>query len=387
METSLVRAHREGASSMRTGKDRLIAGLMLAPSLILLGIFVYGFIGQTVYVSLTDWGRGASLALQPEITFVGLENYRQLFTGILDVRFRQDLVNMVFFSLIFVVACLGMGLFLATLLDRPLKGEGFFRTVFLLPMALSFVVTGTIWRWMLQPRGGVNVLPTLVGLPRLEFLWTTSRQRVLQFNWQAVPQGLILLAAVVLILLGVRAWRRGTRRKALLLGLPGLVAGAYVLLVGRGVNWSGLPFPETHGFNLALIGIIIAATWQMSGYTMALYLAGLRGIPEELREAAQVDGASRLQIYRYVELPLLKPITLSAVVVLGHIALKIFDLIFAMSGPDNAMTSVPAILMYLTTFRGNQFAKGAAIATLLLLLVSLLIIPYMVSTLRKGDEA
>src|SRR5690606_6739544 len=187
---------------MRTGKDRLIAGLMLAPSLILLGIFVYGFIGQTVYVSLTDWGRGASLALQPEITFVGLENYRQLFTGILDVRFRQDLVNMVFFSLIFVVACLGMGLFLATLLDRPLKGEGFFRTVFLLPMALSFVATVIIWRWMLQPRGGVLVLPALGGLPRLEFLWTTSRQRELQFNRQAAPQGLILLAAVVLLLLG-----------------------------------------------------------------------------------------------------------------------------------------------------------------------------------------
>ena len=225
---------------MRTGKDRLIAGLMLAPSLILLGIFVYGFIGQTVYVSLTD-GRGASLALQPEITFVGLENYRQLFTGILDVRFRQDLVNMVFFSLIFVVACLGMGLFLATLLDRPLKGEGFFRTVFLLPMALSFVVTGTIWRWMLQPRGGVNVLPTLVGLPRLEFLWTTSRQRVLQFNWQAVPQGLILLAAVVLILLGVRAWRRGTRRKALLLGLPGLVVGRTSSWWGGGSTGAGFP--------------------------------------------------------------------------------------------------------------------------------------------------
>lgn len=358
---------------------------MLAPSLILLAIFVYGFIGQTVYVSLTDWGQGAALALDPEISFVGLENYRELFTGILDVRFRQDLVNMIFFTLVFVLLCLGVGLLLATMLDRPLKGEGFFRTVFLLPMALSFVVTGTIWRWMLQPRGGVNVLPTLVGLPRLEFLWTTSRGRVLQFNWQAVPAGLILLAGLVLVLLGVRAWRRGARRKAGLLALPGAVAALFVLL-GGAADWSGLAFPEPHGFNLALIGIIIAATWQMSGYTMALYLAGLRGIPVELREAAEVDGASPLQVYRYVQLPLLKPITLSAVVVLGHIALKIFDLIFAMSGPDNAMTSVPAILMYLTTFRGNQFAKGASIATLLLLLVSVLIIPYIVSSLRKGAE-
>jgi glucose/mannose transport system permease protein len=70
----------------------------------------------------------------------------------------------------------------------------------------------------------------------------------------------------------------------------------------------------------------------MSGYTMALYLAGLRTISDELREAARVDGAGKFQIYRYVDLPLLKPITVSAVVILGHIALKIFDLIFAMAG-------------------------------------------------------
>lgn len=359
---------------------------MLAPSLILLAIFVYGFIGQTVYVSLTDWGQGgASLALNPELKFVGLANYRELFTGILDVRFRQDLVNMIFFTLIFVLACLGVGLLLATLLDRPLKGEGFFRTVFLLPMALSFIVTGTVWRWMLQPRGGVNVLPTLVGLPRLEFLWTTSRDQVLRFNWQLVPKALVFLAGLLLVGLAVRAWRRSQRRKAGVLAGPGVVLALGALLFGSAA-WSGLAFPEYHGFNLALVGIIIAATWQMSGYTMALYLAGLRAIPVELREAAEVDGASPLQVYRYVQLPLLKPVTLSAVVVLGHIALKIFDLIFAMSGPDNAMTSVPAILMYLTTFRGNQLAKGASIATLLLLLVSLLIIPYIVSSLRKGAE-
>src|SRR5690554_2388781 len=247
---------------MRTGRDRWLAGLMLAPSLVLLAIFVYGFIGQTVYVSLTDWGRGASLALQPEITFVGLENYRQLFTGILDVRFRQDLVNMVFFSLIFVVACLGMGLFLATLLDRPLRGEGFFRTVFLLPMALSLVVTGTIWRWMLQPRGGVNVLPTLVGLPRLEFLWTTSRDQVLRFNWQAVPGTLLLVGGLLMILLGALAWRRRERRKAGLLVAPGLAVALWVVLGGAD-GLSLVPLPEMHGFNLALVGIVLAAAWQM----------------------------------------------------------------------------------------------------------------------------
>ncbi|HLT59409.1 MAG TPA: sugar ABC transporter permease, partial [Limnochordales bacterium] len=171
---------------MKSRQDRLIAIAMIAPSLVLLAVFVYGFIGQTIFVSMSDWGRGAALAVNPELSFVGLANFRDLFTGVLDVRFRQDLVNMLAFSVLFVGGCLVMGLLLATLLEQGVRGEGFFRTVFLFPMSLSFIVTGTIWRWMLQPRGGVNVLPTLVGLPRMEFAWLTSRDQVWQWNWQDV---------------------------------------------------------------------------------------------------------------------------------------------------------------------------------------------------------
>jgi len=141
-------------------------------------------------------------------------------------------------------------------------------------------------------------------------------------------------------------------------------------------------FPEMHGFSLAMIGVTIAAVWQMSGYTMALYLAGLRGVPDELREAARVDGASEFQIYRLVIMPMLRPIILAAVIILGHISLKVFDLIFAMAGLDNSPTDVPAVLMYLTAFRANQFAEGAAIGVILLVLVALVIIPYLATSLR-----
>ncbi|MFO7264569.1 MAG: sugar ABC transporter permease [Limnochordales bacterium] len=370
---------------MKSRQDRLIAIAMITPSLILLAVFVYGFIGQTLYVSMSDWGRQAALALDPDISFIGLDNFRELFTGLLDVRFRQDLVNMLAFSVLFVAGCLLMGLVLATLLEQGIRGEGFFRTVFLFPMSLSFIVTGTIWRWMLQPRGGVNVLPTLVGLPRIEFAWLTSRDQVWQWNWQDVPQILGILAAVTCLVLAARWWLTGGRTKAVVAGV--LAAAALVWTFTVAVRIEVLPFPEYHGFNLALIGIVVAAVWQMSGYTMALFLAGLRGIPDELREAARVDGCSWWQMYRYVELPLLKPIIWSAVIILGHIALKAFDLVFVMAGPDNAATSVPAISMYLTTFRGNQFGKGAAIAVVLLVLVSLLIIPYLVSTFRSRGEA
>ena len=366
---------------MRSRRDRITAALVLMPSLVLLGIFVYGFIGHTVYVSMTDWGRAGALALRPEIHFVGLRNYGELFGGFLDLRFRQDLLNMLTFTALFVSACLALGLLLATLIDQQLRGESFFRTLFLFPMSLSFIVTGTIWRWMLQPRGGVNLLPTLWGAAPGRFLWTSSRQQVLVFNWQHLPELLAALGAAVAAAGALLQLARRRYRAALVWALPGLaLGGLWVSGVAR--LWRWLPFPEPHGGNLAMVGVALAATWQMSGYTMALYLAGLRTIPTELREAARVDGASDLQIYRYVDLPLLQPITWSAVIVLGHIALKIFDLVFAMAGPDNAPTSVPAILMYLTTFRGNQLAKGASIAVILLVMVSALIVPYLITSLR-----
>lgn len=359
---------------------------MLLPSLVLLGIFVYGFIGQTFYASLTDWGQdpAQALAIDPQLRFVGLENYSRLFTSPIDVRFRQDVVNMVFFTLFFLAGSLGVGLGLAILLDQNIRGEGFFRTVFLFPMSLSFIVTGTVWRWMLQPRGGVNVLPTTVGLEPFTFSWLSSREQIWRFNWQDLPIYTGVLITIILLVLAVRGFRRSN-------WLQGVIAGASAGLVGGWTIWGApaieiLPFPEIKGFNLALIGVIIAAVWQMSGYTMALFLAGLRGVSVDLREAAKVDGASDTQLYRHVILPLLKPITLSAMIILGHISLKIFDLIFAMAGPDNARVSVPALLMYTTAFRGNQFAKGAAIAMILLLLVAIIIVPYLWSQLKSEER-
>ncbi|MGE5554378.1 MAG: carbohydrate ABC transporter permease [Betaproteobacteria bacterium] len=370
---------------MRSSRDRFCAVLVLLPSLVLVGIFVYGFIGQTLYVSTTDWGRGAqaALAVNPQLHPVGLANYRELFTGFLDLRFRQDLVNMFFFTLLFVGASLFLGLLFATLLDQQIWGEGLFRTIFLFPMSLSFVVTGTIWRWLLQPQGGVNALPTLVGLPPGRFLWLSERGQTLIFNYQTLWHYLSVGAAVVLLAGAAFYLARRRRWAAVALGVPGVVLALWAWS-GRAAALHLLPFPETHGLSLALIGVVLAATWQMAGYTMALYLAGLRTIPDDLREAARVDGANRWQVYRHVELPLLLPITWSAVIILGHIALKIFDLVLALAGTDNAPTSVPAISMYLTTFRGNQFAKGASIAVVLLVTVSFLIIPYLVSS---GKEA
>jgi glucose/mannose transport system permease protein len=370
----------------RKGKARVLGFLVLLPSFLLLGIFVYYFIGRTVGWSLSDWGQNPAqaLAAKPVLKFVGLANYRGLFTGIVDGRFRQDLVSTIFFTVFFIAGCLALGLVLAVLLDHKPKGEGIFRTVFLFPFSLSFVVTGTIWRWLLQPRSGINRLPTFLGLPAGKFAWLTTRQQVWRFDWNLLPFILAVAAAVVLALVAFAAFRAARARRGWITAGVAVLLVAWAVIFGR--NWKSLAFPELHGFNLAFIGIIIAAVWQMSGYTMALYLAGLRGISVEMREAALVDGASEWQLYRRIILPLLAPITLSAMIILGHISLKIFDLVFAMAGPDNASTDVPALLMYITTFRGNQFAKGAAIGTILLLLVAVIILPYLATQLRKGDR-
>jgi glucose/mannose transport system permease protein len=156
------------------------------------------------------------------------------------------------------------------------------------------------------------------------------------------------------------------------------------LLVNTGL--ASLTSPR-FGVTLAVLTVVVAAMWQLSGYTMALYLAGLRGISEDLREAARVDGATEWQIYRLIVIPLLKPITLSVIIILAHLSLKIYDLIVAMGGQGPGFVrDMPAVNMFDTTFGQSRFAQGAAISMVLLVLVSVLIVPYLTYTLRQEEE-
>ncbi len=372
---------------MLTGKlmpnsDRVKAFLTLLPSIILIGIFVYGFIGNTFWISLTDWGGVAALAEHPVKNYAGFVNYKELFTGFLGGGFRQDLVNAVFYSVMLLCGAVGMGLLIAVLLDNKPRGEAFFRTVFLYPMSLSFIVSGTIWRWMLSPQGGVNILPTFVGFEPLHFRWLSSTGAILEFNWQNLLQVALYIISFILILCGLWLLRQVPQRAIRRYLLPGVIVGATAWLAGDLLP-KALFMEEIHGFNLATFGIILATIWQYSGYTMALYLAGFTGISQDLRDASMLDGASNAGYYRHIALPLVKPITISAVIILSHISLKMFDLIFAMTGPDNGETGHPALNMYLTTFRANDFSKGAAIAIILFLIAATFIIPYLISSYRQ----
>jgi glucose/mannose transport system permease protein len=115
---------------------------------------------------------------------------------------------------------------------------------------------------------------------------------------------------------------------------------------------------------------------------MALYLAGFRSVPEDLREAARVDGASEWKVYRFVVFPQLRPVTLSALIILGHISLKVFDLIMAIAGKQ-IITYVPAIATYVEIFDRHDPANGATIATYMLVAVAVLVIPYLVWSVRS----
>jgi len=294
---------------MRIKGDKWTPILFITPSIVAVGIFVYGFISWTGFISFTKWNN-----VLPDYTLVGFKNYQKLFA---NMRFQIDLHNTLVFTVVFVASCLLIGLLLAVLIDQRIKGEGMFRNLFLLPMAVSFIVSGVIWHWLFNPGSiqlgniGVNQLFEKLGLNFLNSGWYTDPK-------------------------------------------------------------------------IGIIAVAIAAIWQFSGYTMALYLAGLRGIPLELREAAAIDGASKWKIFYYITLPFLRPITFGAIIILGHISLKIFDLVVAMTGSGPAFScDVPALFMYDTTFRGNHFAQGASIAIILLLLVSLLIIPYLITTFSK----
>lgn len=229
------------------------------------------------------------------------------------------------FTVLFIGFVLIVGLFLAILLDQKLRGESLFRNIFFFPMAISFVVTGVAWQWLLNPSTGVNLFLKKFGL---DSKWYTD-----------------------------------------------------ITIIG-GFHLGKIEF----GIPVALLAVIIAAVWQMTGFSVAMYLAGLRGIPEELKEAARIDGASEFQVYRKVVIPMLAPITVSVVIIMAHISLKIFDLIYAMTGPGaNFVTDVPGVYMFETTFRGNYYANGAAIAIIMLLSVAIFIIPYLIIS-RRGEK-
>ncbi|RCG32156.1 sugar ABC transporter permease [Sphaerisporangium album] len=290
---------------------RWLPGLLLVtPSIIAIAVFVYGMLGWNFRLAMTDQHDEISAG-----KFVGLTNFVSLWD---QERWGISVRHAVVFTVVFVGGALALGWLLAFLMEKGIKGEGGFRTIYLFPMAISFVATGVVWRWLMNSGQGEQA----VGLNRL---------------------------------LGA-------------LGL-GFLENEWF----RGQDWG-------------MAAMAIPAIWQMSGYVMALFLAGFRGVPEELREAARVDGCKEWQVYRYVVFPFLRPVTLSALIILGHISLKVFDLIVSVSGKQ-IITDVPAVFMWVAVFDAHDPAKGATIAAYIVLSVAVFVVPYLIWNARREKRS
>jgi len=281
--------------------------LLVSPSLLLLALFVYGFLGWNLRVSFTSW-RG----LTPKYDWVGWRNYSALLD---DQRFHIDVRNLVVFTVVFIGGSLIFGMVMALLIDKGIRGEAFFRTIFLLPMAISFIATAIIWRWLLNNGDG----PSTAGLNKL---FANLGLGFLQSDWHKTDS-----------------------------------------------SW-------------AIAAIALPAGWALSGYVMALFLAGMRSVPDEMREAARVDGANEPRVFWYVVRPMLLPVFMSAVVILAHISMKTFDLFYAID-QGNLRIDTPALYMWFTSFGPGFYRRGAAIATLLLFSVALVIVPYIWYSVRS----
>ncbi len=315
--------------------ERIIPPVLLAPTMVCSFIFVYIFIIITFYISISNWN---SMKINMGIRQPLFATYMDMFAM---PRFQADMRNTLVFTVLFLALSVMGGMFLAIMLEKTALGGHFFRNFFLFPYALSFIVTGVAWRWIFNPQTGINLIINqiagLFGVAPPKILWLTDPN--VWFTINKTLANIMPFVAALRVKIGIPA---------------------------------------------ALIPVVIAAAWQLSGFAMAMYLAGLGTIPQDVREAALIDGANEFQVYRYVIIPMLAPMTVSTLIILGHVSLKIFDLIFAMSGVGPGFaTDVPGIFVFEQSFKATRYNLGAAASFLMLVLVCLVIVPYLARSLRE----
>jgi len=278
--------------------------IVISPSFAVILWFVYGFILWTFYVSFTK------SKMLPRYDFWGIEQHFRLWS---NPRWFTAVENLLIFTVLFVVICILIGILLSILLDQKIRTEGFLRTIYLYPMALSFIVTGTAWKWMLNPTMGIEKLVTDWGFTDFTFDWLVSRE-------------------------------------------------------------------------MSIYTIVIAAVWQSSGFVMALFLAGLRSIDDEIIKAAKIDGASLYSIYITIILPMMRPVFMSSIVILLHISIKSYDLVIALTaGGPGTSSDMPAVFMTQMAFHRSEIGLASASAVMMFLTVLAVVVPYLYSELRRQD--
>ena len=286
--------------------------------LIVLGVFVGGT-AWTVLFSFTN------IKILPLFTprewmngYVGLANYNRLFktdrwmdcpafskigTDAWQLKCSGALPNVVTYAVLSIILSISIGFLLAVFMDQKIRLEGMFRTIYLYPFALSFIVTGHVWAWILSPEYGLQAGVRLLGWTSFSFGWIADRQMV-------------------------------------------------------------------------MYAIVIAGIWQGSGFVMALMLAGLRGIDEEIWKAAKIDGISTWRTYLQIVLPMMKPVMVTTFVIVASGAVRIYDLVVAITdGGPGISSDVPTRYIY-QNFSAN-LGQSLAASTCMLVAMAFILIPWI----------
>jgi glucose/mannose transport system permease protein len=265
---------------------------------------IVGYVGTALWSLRVSFSSSRTF---PEDDFVGLAQYERLFG---NERWLLSQHNLAVYGVLFIAACMAIGFLLAVFIDQKVKGEGLLRTVFLYPYAMSFVATGLVWQWVLNPGNGLQQAVRQMGFPQFAFDWIIDQDKV-------------------------------------------------------------------------IYTIVIATVWQASGLVMALMLAGLRGIDDDIWKASRIDGIPPWRVYLSIVLPMLKPTLATVFVLLFTATVKVFDSVVSMTqgGPGTA-SDVPAKFIMDHLFGRANIAFASAGSIVLLLTVLALVAPLLYARSR-----
>ena len=264
--------------------------------MILTVLFV--FLGGSIWTMAYSF---TSSRLLPKWKFVGFDQYERLWETRRWIISIENLALYGIFSLIFTLV---IGFTLAALLDRKIRFENTFRTILLYPFALSFIVTGLTWQWILNPDFGL--------------------------------QGVI-----------------------------------------RDLGWEAFSFDPLNDPETVMFGLLISGLWQGTGLIMVILLAGLRGIDEDIWRAARIYGIGTVKTYIRIIIPMMRPVFVTALVLIAAGIIKIYDLVVAQTdGGPGIASEVPAKYVMNYMFGAQNLGQGFAASTMMLVSVIVILIPW-----------
>lgn len=294
------------AGRRRLIRRQLPAAIALVPAALIVIVVYIGSMIWTVRLSFT------SSKLLPKLDFVGFDQYERLFA---NTRFLISIENLAVFGVLFLGGCLILGFLLAVFIDQRVRAEGVFRTIYLYPHALSFIVTGLVWQWFLNPTLGLQKLVRDAGFESFTFDWLVDR-------------------------------------------------------------------------NMAIYTVVIAGIWQSAGLVMAILLAGLRGVDDQIYKAARIDGVPIWRYYVSIVLPTIRPMVITAAVLLAIAVVKVYDLVVAMTGGGPGIASeVPAKFVMDHLFQRQNVGLAMACATFMLITVIIVVAPWLYAQYGPNSQA